>query len=202
MGDVIGVFADPMRLIFGDPEVPKGTTVDAFYEALLHDLTTYSNECLKLASDNIRTNRKWRSFPTIAECVEACKEANDQLLAKHIRNAPPPEVYPEWTKTRIEAANRMICGSVARTMAMHAAEHGWILRLHDFCREKNRLPQRHEADRLRRRFIEDEKRLEETGVPPALRSLREAMLKRRAELAAMVKEAALRDGATHADQAR
>lgn len=196
------VFLRPILICFDAPDIDDDGKLAEFYETLDNDLSFYSERCLELAAVEIRTTRKRNTFPTIAECVEACKKVHDQLSMAQYRNSPPKEKYPEWTPERIAAAERMICTTVARKMALHAAEHGWILRLHDFCREHDRLPMRHEADKIRRQHAEEEKKLEEAGGPGTWKPLREKMLKRREELAAMVRAAAEKAEADRADQGR
>lgn len=109
------------------------------------ELGGFSDEVLRDAVRRIYRKRNYSNFPMIADCVEACEEVLESRLAKG------PEAYshlardyPEWSRERIRAANRMLASGIGKK----AAAEGWIIGLWDFCRNKNRLPQQHEVPKI------------------------------------------------------
>lgn len=199
MGSVQENFVMPLRVFFDDPVPAEGSSVELFYKALAEDLCFYSDRCLELAVIEIRTTRKWKTFPSIAECVDACRKIHDQLSAPEIRNAPPKEPYPEWSERRQKRAVEIMTGSVGLPLAVRAMEKGWLLTLWDFCREHERLPNRNEVDRIVTKLkIAARRTIEGGGVTKAMKPLQEAMDRRRDAIAAAVREAQARD--TSADR--
>jgi hypothetical protein len=196
MGNVLEKFINPMRPFFADPKMPTGTPVEAFYAGMIEDLSIFSDTVLELASKNLRAGREYHTFPSIAECMSYCKAARDELYGKTIANAPPKEPYPEWTKERQRWAVDVLLSSQGMRYSVHAAKNGWIVALWDFIREKERLPNDREADKIREKHRNREKWFEENGEGQ-WGQMRKVMLDRRKTLSELVQKEA-----EHAHQGR
>ncbi len=96
------------------------------------------------AGDQIIASHKYKTFPSPSEIVNACEEARMSL-----RPIPKPPANASstprgWTAEARSAADRLIHSPMGRD----AAHSNWILQLHDFCREYQRLPSQREAAEL------------------------------------------------------
>ena len=181
--------------VFGD--VPS---TGPFMDGYVDNLARYSSEVLQEAANLLLATRKERRFPLPAECIEACQEIENRLelkkTAEKLRERNVPKRLPldgkEWTKERVEMANRLMRSEVGRL----AAQEGWIVALHDFCREQKRLPTKFEALDIReaalaRRAQNKEVAAAMTNPPKFLKAIEKAMenkRKRLSEIACQVKE--------------
>lgn len=188
MQKVIDKFLKPLKPFFDDPKMAKGGTVEEFYQGVAESLMGYSEEVLSLAADKIKEGHKYRTFPQVADCIAACKAARDELHGRVLKNAPPVEAYPEWTKERQAWANKVLCSSRGLRYAEPAAEEGWVLALWDFIREKERLPNDNEAREIRKKFNNREEWFKQNGVG-MWTAVRVKMNMRKADLVTLVKRA-------------
>jgi hypothetical protein len=81
-----------------------------------------------------------KPWPTPADICTACADAREII-------APPNPVGQRdktWTKDAIETADKLI----ASKLGQRAADEGWVLSLHDFCRKQRRLPDAGEVSNL------------------------------------------------------
>jgi hypothetical protein len=150
MGDVRKNFLGPLLRVFS----PQRTEdVEGWMSAYEHSLRTFDDETLHAAAQRIVETRQTRTFPLPADCSIACKEAIAERAfgarrpdnRAEIRNAPFDERHPDWSERRRKQADELIqCG-----MGQQAAEEDWIWTLWEFCRENERLPDAHEAVRVR-----------------------------------------------------
>lgn len=188
MGNVLEKFITPLRPFFADPKMPSGTPVEEFYAGLIEDLGGFSDVALELAAKNLRANREYHTFPSLAECLGYCKAARNELYGKALGNAPPPDPYPEWSEERQRWAESVMCGARGLRYAEPAAEEGWIVSLWDFIRENHRLPNDNEARGIRKAHNEREKDLQNGGVG-MWEAVRVKMLMRRNDLNNLVRRA-------------
>lgn len=128
-----------LQTMYGEPDSDNPAAFLAEYARLLKK---YSGSTLDKACDLVLRNNRYKTWPTIGECVSCCEDAIEKTTADAPRNFDAK--HPEWSDARVEAADRMIVCELGR----RAADEGWILALWDFAREKQRLPREHECGAL------------------------------------------------------
>jgi hypothetical protein len=141
-------FIDKLRAHFGDPKLADGVDEAVFLADYLKELRHYSESCLHLAATQLITTRDRRTFPTLAECLKVCRDVHEKLAAE----VPPPpnkDHWPEHSEKRVKKADRLIQCPLGR----QAADEGWIMGLHEFCRETGKLPDRYEAERVKAKLM-------------------------------------------------
>ena len=123
-------------LMYGSPsrDPQEAKAIISEYARLM---VQYSEPELEGAADKLIRTRKFRNWPTIAECIEALEDHRAEVYAK---NAPELQIarhpYPEWDRAAFAAADKLI----QSVMGRQAAQEGWILGLHDYCRKHSKLP--------------------------------------------------------------
>lgn len=137
------VLLGKLSLLYGSPskDAAEAQAIISEYARLMNK---YSDAELDAAADNIIKTRKFKSWPTIGDCIAALEDYRAKM---HEENAPERKKeipYPEWSKERIAEADRMIRCEMGET----AAREGWVLGLHDFCRNHRRLPKPNEIAKL------------------------------------------------------
>lgn len=157
MADVYDDFVTPMLLQF---TLPKSADEDrkAFFRDYAEALGDFTSHELQHAAKLLKTTRTSRTFPVIADCLEACKHARDTLQppAKR-RHGSDAEKYPEWTPGRQRMADRMMNSEIGR----QAADEGWIVALWDFCRKQQRWPDDREAKNIKSQALENWRKTQE-----------------------------------------
>jgi hypothetical protein len=153
MGNVSESFIKPLLQVFQPQKAEDPAAWVAVYQTTLG---SFSDEALTLAAQRIIATRDVRSFPLPAECSIAWREAiNNMALdemragrpdnSAEIRGGPFDQRYPEWSERRRKRADELIQSDMGR----QAAKEDWIWTLWEFCRENERLPDQHEAQRVR-----------------------------------------------------
>jgi hypothetical protein len=175
-------FIAPLLMHFAPPELENPAMIDMFYDDIIEDVMAYPLEVLRLAVKKIRRSRVYPTFPPIAECLAACREAHGELIKPLTRHDSTD--YPEWSKGRVAAANQMICCP----MGVQAAQQGWIVWLWDWCREHDGLPNKYDAQKIVAKFRAAEAYYVENDIPLALLSARQAILAKREQLSKFVME--------------
>lgn len=92
-----------------------------------------------------------------------------------------------WTLARCTMADDFI--KAGGVYARCAAEEGWIMRLHDFCREHARLPEAHEVQRVRAKSLASQRRVAEmtaNGASKYAKPLLDAYRRRKERLNSLV----------------
>lgn len=175
MADVQGKFIEPLLMVF---DAPQGSDPAGFFVALVEELRAFSAEALECGMRNIRRERKFRTFPSIAECVAACSKGAETVVGP--RAIPPAK---PWRDPAREAhAVRLCQGDIGE----RADSQGWLPGLFEFAYENARLPsqrdEREIVDRAKHviRRMDDFSRLPHDslkGPPifPSVASLRQAM---------------------------
>ena len=116
-------FMDAMYF-FGAPNVPENSDFATILAAYSRALGQYEGDVLETAADILLRRRKHRNFPLLAECLQACSDARDELALRR-KDAQPkrPKIEVEWTEERIKQADRMMNSDMGRL----AAREGWII---------------------------------------------------------------------------
>lgn len=128
-----------LQTMYGEPDSDNPAAFLAEYARLLKK---YSGSTLDKACDLVLRNNRYKTWPTIGECVSCCEDAIEKTTADAPRNFGMKQ--PEWSPERVKAADEMIVSDIGR----RAGDEGWILALWDFCREQQRLPRAHEVGSL------------------------------------------------------
>lgn len=132
-----------LGLLYGSPskDAAEAQAIVSEYARLMNK---YSDSELEAAGDKIARTRKFKSWPTIGDCIAALEDYRAEAYEKNAPERKTAIPHPEWSKARIAEADRMIqC-----EMGEKAAREGWVLSLHDFCREKQRMPKQSEIPAL------------------------------------------------------
>ncbi len=184
-------FLDAMRF-FGEPKRPEGGDLAVVFAAYQRELGRYRSDVLQLAADQLIAKRNHRNFPLLAECLQACRDAQEQIAIQQQREAenahktnPKPSGDP-WSEQRVRQADRMMASEIGRL----AAEEGWIIHLHDWCREQGRLPNKFEGEKVRAKGLaikaEREEMARKGGASnPIVKSIARAMISKRNRLSAI-----------------
>jgi len=124
---------------FDVPDADKKNALSRWLKDMVRNLGGFNSGVLEKACEIIIATRKYRSFPSLYECKEACIDAQEWLDNQRlaIEEKKQPKVPPQWAPTRFDMADQLIQSPLGR----RAAKEGWILSLHDFCRNHLRLPE-------------------------------------------------------------
>ena len=141
-----------LRMHFDPPALPDTATADDFMRDFRKDLSGFSGDVYALAAKNLRTAKVYRKFfPTNGTIRAACLDARDELMTQAGR-AKRNDARDDgaWRPERIALADRII----RSPLGVQAAEEGWIVHLHDWCRENKRVPNDFEKREVRRHGLE------------------------------------------------
>lgn len=115
-------------------------------QSMARILKGYPSHILTQAADDITRTRKNKYFPLPAEVREACQDAVKREELYKPRPLPlDPSQRKDLGEWRVKLADDLIRCEIGR----EAAREGWILSLHDFCRNNGRLPAQHEIGKCR-----------------------------------------------------
>jgi len=194
ISDLAIQFGRPKFKGVSEAEYPRAYA--EFLKVINPALRIFTGEELKKAAEILIATRKYRSFPLVYECREACIEAAKTLKAERPRLLGGDDmraVPPDWAPHRENIANELVMTSLGR----RAAKEGWVSALWQFIRKEMRLPNDAEI----KTCIADAKGVDEwterasrgeCGAQSlAVMRLGESMLKRRDELKAMVLDGVL-----------
>lgn len=126
----MSTFGDAMLhrfvLVYGAPD---SNDPSAFMAEYARQLRNYTIAEISRATDHILRTRKYKTWPTIGECVEAADLAREQLRERH--PAKPNVDESMWSEAARKWADEQLRNDDGRV----AAEEGWLLGLHEyFCR--------------------------------------------------------------------
>lgn len=121
-----------LLILYGEPETDSPA---AYLKEVKAAIEGYSAHIQDAACTLIRNTMKGRQFPTPAACRKACQDVCEER-GQEAQRKPLPEINPAWSKAAIAKADSLIQGQLGQ----RAADEGWVLGLHDFCRNKGRLP--------------------------------------------------------------
>lgn len=128
-------FIDRMLSIF---HAPITENESGFVDEMRKALKGWDLSTLNEAADRIAKTAKF--FPKPAEVIEVCESIAASRVVPH---TPPVNLY--FTADAFRTANRLIRSE----MGKDAARDGWIGQLHDFCRQRSRLPKGFEIAHLK-----------------------------------------------------
>lgn len=148
---VYAALLEPLTAAYGPPAKPD--YLEAFYRQWARLLHKYSRAELEAARDRLLSSfRKapFKPWPDLPDCVAACEDAraaqargtqlNTSASRKTLtwieRERLRREDEAAWSDEAKMEANMLVQSPMGRL----AAEQGWILGLHDFCRRHRRLP--------------------------------------------------------------
>jgi hypothetical protein len=172
-------FIEPMMRNF---DMPPGGDQDGFFADLAGDLAEFQADALQAAAAAMRKTRKYRSFPTIAECIAAC-HAESERLAVEARATQSPRRGKWRDADSASRRERMAAAEKCATaLGRRADVEGWLQSMIDFAIREGRAPSsaseisfcRSVADRSER-AVEDARG---TAVYGSLRGFRDKMLER------------------------
>lgn len=189
MSEAVSEFVAELSLHFSK-RFDTESAEDQWLDSMRRNLRVYAPSVLQRACRRIIDTRKDRYFPLPAECKKACDEIEKLEKADNApkldTHAHPQKGHADW---QYKLADELIqCG-----LGKRAAKEGWILSLHDFCRNNGRLPtQEFEI----RKCIDGARGFDEAyeavlngrggACAKALEGLGDSMLKKREQYRAMV----------------
>lgn len=121
-----------LLIVFGKPDT---SDVKAYLAEVALATNGFAEGVQDDACTEIMKHHKSRVFPTPAQCRKACEDVVEQRGQAAMRK-PLPVFHPAWSKPVMAKADSLIRGPLGK----RAADEGWILSLHDFCRNEQRLP--------------------------------------------------------------
>lgn len=165
---------------------------DAWIASMIGGLKGYDASILDRAAQRIILTRNEPGFPYLADCRKACEEVikleRAERAPKFDDTAKQKAAY-DGADHRFRLADELIC---AGPLGKRAAQEGWILSLHDFCRLNGKLPT---EDWQIRKCIESARGFDEAfeavlngkggACTAALERLGDTMLKKREKYRAM-----------------
>jgi hypothetical protein len=124
-----------------DKDAKHAEKVAAEYARLM---SQYSDHELREAADLVLTRHRYRTWPSVAECISALEDYRRGVREKNAPEVARKTSYPEWSSERIAKADNIVNCALGR----RAAAEGWVLSLHDFARKHERLPTEREIPTL------------------------------------------------------
>jgi hypothetical protein len=152
-------FIEPMLRNFDEP---SGVDAAGFFADLEDDLCAYDDELLHEAYLHIRRTYKFRKFPTIAQCLAACREVP----------RPSAQAVPQTQQVRDEIADKVrrryrACAMIRDSdLGREALDGRWLGGLIDFVADEQRLPDDNEIRVLQWQRDSIERNLEQIREAP------------------------------------
>lgn len=147
MSKAVSTFISQLVLHFGEPkfdvsDLDKPKAHAEWLKSMIKTLRGYPDASLAKGAEIIVATRKYRSFPLVSECIDACQEAQKWHEAQKPKLAfsSASGALSQFSPERERLADDLVGGEMGRK----AASDGWISALHQFCRKEMRLPQGHE----------------------------------------------------------
>ncbi len=134
----VSKFLSELSLHFGK-RFETDEAEDQWLDSMQRNLRIYPASVLDRACKRIVDNRKERYFPLPAECRAACEEV---IKLEKAEQAPKFD-DAATAKAKLDASDwqyRQADDQIQCSLGRRAAQEGWILSLHDFAREKGRIP--------------------------------------------------------------
>ena len=125
-----------LGLLYGPPS-KDGREAVALITEYARLMQQYSETELDAAADRIARTRKFKTWPTIGECIEALEDNRSEAYERTAPERWTGIPHPEWSKAAIAFADQAIDSDAGRA----AARQGWLLALHGYYRRSfaNRL---------------------------------------------------------------
>lgn len=188
-------FVDDLCGYFGPPKPANGQSDDAYLKTWMRyamdDFGGFSPEELARAFKVLRSTSKYKSMPSNAEILDACREARKQIRTERPQLVPQQKPERATHTAREKLALELIKTEMGRT----AAKEGWIGELFAFVRDNGHMPRTQSEIKL---MVDDAKgtdrryeaciRGEAGAFSASLERLGASMLARRKALADYVLE--------------
>lgn len=133
-------FVDDLCGYFGPPKPANGQSDDAYLKTWMRyamdDFGGFSPEELARAFKVLRSTSKYKSMPSNAEILDACREARKQIRTERPQLATQPKPERATHTAREKLALDLIKSEMGRT----AAKEGWIGELFAFVRDNGHMP--------------------------------------------------------------
>ena len=116
-----------LGLMYGPPskDPQEAIALIGEFARLMHG---YSDNELEIAADRLIKTRKFKTWPTVGECIESLEDHRTEVYERTRPERRLDETYPEWSKEAIAWADKRITGVLGK----QAAKSGWGLGLHRF----------------------------------------------------------------------
>jgi hypothetical protein len=169
---VLTAFLEPLTEAYGEPG--KSEHVEGFFRQYARILQQYTTAELEAARDRVLKSHQpgpGRRWPSLPDCVNACEDARAAAVQlDRLKSSGSARVYSWLERERLRKEDEAAWSDEAKIIANQlvkspmgrlAAEEGWILGLHDFCRRHRRLPDPYkdakEIERLKEgaRYVDD-----------------------------------------------
>jgi hypothetical protein len=146
VSNVIEKFVAPLRVSF---VVPQGFDPVAFGVDMEEALDGFSDHQLTEAVRWIKHNRTHRTFPTIAECRQACERFSAAPSARRSSEfQSDEEKRSEAIRQRIRERDAILLCQ-ASPLSHQANREGWLVTLLEFVEDRGTMPNEFEVRRLK-----------------------------------------------------
>ena len=183
--------------VYGKPQSDDAT---GFYAEFARQMAGYTKEERQEAADKLIATRKWKTWPALAECLEALRLAREQALLKktsqqsvdHFKKRMGQEKQDQYFFSALSKVTALEL--IKSPMGQKAAAEGWILGLYDYCRKYGKLPDPYSPKiKLMKegaQFLDEclAGRMDMGAQAVALRKLGQSLMARRLKLIAFVEK--------------
>lgn len=122
----------------------------AWAQTMARELSGFTPEVLRKASDTMIRSRRERRIPLVSECIDACSDArrwldaNKRASSMDVGHAPATATEMKWNERTALADTLVNCPT-----GRQAAQEGWIGSLHSYAIKHGRLPPANEFPALK-----------------------------------------------------
>ena len=142
MGNPISKFVQPILDVI---PAPKTGDLRALMEAYAKILSEFDDDVLAMASAQIIRSMKTKSMPVPADCLAACRAADDTIRLRRLRSErAKPRVREQfiWTEEMAKKADRLFASEWGR----RACQDGVEIAIWDFMVKNQRWPNQREYE--------------------------------------------------------
>ena len=122
--------------VMGEPR--HANDIEALIEEYVHALAPFHEDDLRRGCDTVFRTLKVKSWPTIKECLDACRDARSVRQAES--RAAAGRTIEDEKAAKTAERERWIASHLKGPLGKAAARQGWILGLQDFVRQHGCLP--------------------------------------------------------------
>jgi hypothetical protein len=156
MSSVKQKFIDPLVMAFS---LPPNADMDQAGWLRIYDeqLSGFTDSVLEAAAKNLIASRKMRSFPLVAECLEACRAAHESAMLRarvDEKGSTSRKNDPAFKDACRALADKLFASELGR----QALKEDWGWTLHDWLMKNQRQPNRFEVEEIRKRGIANSRR--------------------------------------------
>lgn len=156
MSSVKTKFIDPLVMAFS---LPTNMDRDPLGWLRIYDeqLSGFTESVLEAAAKQMIATRTMRSFPLVAECLEACRAAHESAMLRarvDEKGATSRKDDPAFKDACRALADKLFACELGR----QALKEDWAWTFHDWLMKNQRQPNRFEIDEIRKRGIANSRR--------------------------------------------